>query len=142
MLVLCFLAQDLLYASPASLIPICFIICVCLCFCYAQKTQHEGGIRELDRLWSANSAVAEGIKVVLRQVGPIRQGRVPSRSVPTPPCLLLQVASILDEEAAADGTLRAQYRERWTAAPSDLCAADLRGDVAKYSKVRCACVCM
>lgn len=59
---------------------------------------------------------------------------------------LTQVASTLDDEAAADAALRRQYGDRWTAAPSDLVAADLRGDYAKYAKVRartgaCLCVC-
>ena len=46
-----------------------------------------------------------------------------------------QVTSALDEEAASNAALRAQFRDRWTAAPSSLVAADLRGDHAKFTKV-------
>jgi len=48
---------------------------------------------------------------------------------------LSSVLQTLDDEAAADATCRRSYGERWTATPSDLVAAELRGDVAKFQRL-------
>ena len=71
------------------------------------KTQIEGGIRELERLFSTNAGTAEGLRVVLRQVldgrgdGPVESLRVVLKGPPEPelpyhPSRLHAPAGVLD----------------------------------------------
>jgi hypothetical protein len=77
-----------------------------------RKTQIAGGLAELERLFRGNTAAGEEARATLARV--------------------LQT---LDDEAAGDASCRRQFGERWTAAPSDVIAAEIRGEAAKYSKV-------
>lgn len=77
-----------------------------------RKTQIEGGLPELARLQAANAAASDRATTTLREV-----------------------TRTLDEESAADAACRRSYGDRWTAVPSDIIAGELRGEVAKYSKV-------
>lgn len=77
-----------------------------------RMVQAEGGLTELDRMYAANAAAG-----------------VAARDV------LAQACKALDDEEAADAANRAQYGQGWNAAPSQIVSAELRGDLAKYTRV-------
>lgn len=77
-----------------------------------RKVQIAGGLAELSRLFASNGAAREAAVQTL--------GRV---------------TQTLDDEAAADSACRKQFGARWTATPSDVISAEIRGEAAKYSKV-------
>lgn len=77
-----------------------------------RKVQIAGGLAELNRLFTSNAAAREAAVKTL--------GRV---------------TQTLDDEASADAACRRQFGARWTATPSDVISAEIRGEAAKYSKV-------